>query len=437
MKTALKAMGCKMDSFPSLDDICVYSDGEAFEKPINNESVGDHGFVGIKSEGDDLHIYFPIGYHAPNVTDRKGRDNAIRQDIKCLISVLRESGRRGSELKSSLFYKEQGAVKFPVAAYLFIMQDFLEHGIYTQSRALNRIGQSGKVQWARTIRQIRPIITERGPVYNNTVICKKAHDEDNEVTKIHRYCVYECFSKLGFLYAANILATLPKPSKYVDKKHFASVLQRHLAQTFCENNVLLLRAMIAVLRSIDAEKDGNNFIFGTREFHVAWEMMIDNVYGERDKDAFYPATYWCLSGGKPCKNATLQPDTIMITHRGTSAQRVYVLDAKYYRYGETKDEHDLPDSYSIVKQMAYAQYIDIQRYHKTDQFPQDVQKYLGSNSIFNVFVMPACNSRVPICIGYATTDYVESDVSYGKIYVILLDTRNLMMNHRKKDNVAT
>lgn len=48
----------------------------------------------------------------------------------------------------------------------------------------------------------------------------------------------------------------------------------------------------------------------------------------------------------------------MITNRGKDSQKVFVLDSKYYRYGETKNPNHLPDSSSVVKQIAYAQYIE-------------------------------------------------------------------------------
>ena len=75
----------------------------------------------------------------------------------------------------------------------------------------------------------------------------------------------------------------------------------------------------------------------------------------------------------------------MITNRGKDNQKVFVLDSKYYRYGETKNPNHLPDSSSVVKQIAYAQYIENP---EKNTIPEDVKKYTSNNQIYNAFILP-------------------------------------------------
>ena len=75
----------------------------------------------------------------------------------------------------------------------------------------------------------------------------------------------------------------------------------------------------------------------------------------------------------------------MITNRGQDNQKVFVLDSKYYRYGETKNPNHLPDSSSVVKQIAYAQYIENP---EKNTIPEDVKKYTSNNQIYNAFILP-------------------------------------------------
>ena len=56
---------------------------------------------------------------------------------------------------------------------------------------------------------------------------------------------------------------------------------------------------------------------------------------------------------------------------------IYILDAKYYKYGATKNPFDLPESASINKQITYGEYIDAQADLKN---PDSV--------IYNAFLMP-------------------------------------------------
>ena len=75
----------------------------------------------------------------------------------------------------------------------------------------------------------------------------------------------------------------------------------------------------------------------------------------------------------------------MITNRGQDNQKVFVLDSKYYRYGESKNPNHLPDSSSVVKQIAYAQYIENP---EKNTIPEDVKKYTSNNQIYNAFILP-------------------------------------------------
>ena len=185
-----------------------------------------------------------------------------------------------------------------------------------------------------------------------------------------------------------------------------------------------------------------DFIYGTNNFHHVWEQLVDFVYGEKDKEKFYPKVYWRLNGSSKAfefdsgKRSSLRPDTIMIINRGNPNQKIFVLDSKYYRYGATKNPNHLPDSSSVVKQLAYAEYI----YNKDNRskLPNDVRENISDCSIYNAFIMPAENAG-PENIGYVSADYVLPQDSekvrkpYHKIYGILLDMRTIMYRHVPRD----
>ena len=110
-----------------------------------------------------------------------------------------------------------------------------------------------------------------------------------------------------------------------------------------------------------------------------------SVYGEKDKEKFYPKIYWRLTGSSKTfefdseKQNSLRPDTIMITNRGKPNQKIFVLDSKYYRYGATKNPNHLPDSASVVKQLAYAEYIDNPK--NRSKLPDGVGENISDSSI--------------------------------------------------------
>lgn len=126
----------------------------------------------------------------------------------------------------------------------------------------------------------------------------------------------------------------------------------------------------------------------------------------------------------------------MITNRGKENQKIFVLDSKYYRYGATKNPNHLPDSASVVKQIAYAEYIDNADNRKN--MPGDISSFINNENIYNAFIMPADNTS-PENIGYVSADYVfpqnseKSLKPYYKIHGILLDIKSIMYKHIPHD----
>lgn len=190
--------------------------------------------------------------------------------------------------------------------------------------------------------------------------------------------------------------------------------------------------MLDIIRFLDNSKDSRTFYYGTENFAYVWERLVDTVYGIKDKEKFYPHCWWNSS----CSDAAimkyaLRPDTIMITDRGSEKkQKIFVLDSKYYKCG------NLPASESIIKQIAYAQFIDKKEQEREAGF--EVQ----SQRIYNAFILPfgAEDSGTLKYLGYATSDYVGlldgGEKEYHRIHGILLDIKTLMYAHGVTDNAA-
>ena len=417
----------------SLKDFCVYFDNSRQNDLSENEV---DKFVGLKYSENKLQIYFPVGYAHSDSADEK----QIRKEILNLISVLSSFGEKCEMLKASDLFSKSSDVLFPIHAYLFIISDFLNHGYFTQKETVYKKSPSGKINWSRTIKQVRPQLVNESIFYFDFITQHTDYNQNELISQIHKYCVWECFSKIGYLFSSFIPQ---KPAIKFNKILFNSVIKIQAAKTFNENNLLLFKNMLDVINYLDSSNENKNFIYGTQNFHHIWEALVDSVYGEKDKEKFYPKVYWKLKNGKSYSQDifnSLRPDTIMITNRGKPGQKIFVLDSKYYRYGATKNPNHLPDSSSVVKQIAYAQYIE----NPNNKIPDDVQKNLNPQKIYNAFIMPSDN-QLPQNIGYTSADYVfpqtdtEPVSSYSKIHGILLDIKQLMFRHipRDKDAIET
>lgn len=427
----------EIKSKTSISSCCAYF-GE-------NEDLGDRfsdKFVGLKCSEAGLKVYFPVGYRKPDEKNNSPdeTEKQIRKNILNLIQILRKFGDKGENFYSSTLNSKEQKVEFPVSAYLFIIRDFLSNGYYVQKETLYSKRTVGKANWSRTIKSVKPQFVDFEPFYFDFITQKTNYSQTELVSKIHKFIVYECFSKLGFLFSS----FMPEKSELkLNKALFVATIKEAMSQTFNENNLLFFKNMLDVLNFLNEKSENKDFIYGTQNFHIIWEKLVDCIFGEKDKERFYPKVFWKLktkTGGEETfdfgmdeKHNSLRPDTIMITNRGKDGQKIFVLDSKYYRYGASCIKYHLPDSASVVKQFAYAEYIE-----KNDSIPSDVKKVLSENSIFNAFIMPACTENIKN-IGYASADYILTfdsncaEKSWHKIYGILIDTKTLMEHALQKD----
>lgn len=366
-------------------------------------------FVGLKCDGDDISIHFPLGF------DISHDEKELRSDILLLLDTIRSTtSRKESEYVQGIKSYEQ--VSFPVQAYLEVIFDFYKRGYYKEIEVLYNVAKRGKINWNRTIKTPKAYIQDGNAYYLDFVTKNNSLQNDQMITLIHEYCVYESFDKIGWLFTNSMPQ---KPRIKFNYKMFKGILMDKIAATFNDNNKMLFRNLLAIIDYTGAGFSTRKFQYGTYRFEYVWESLVDKVYGISGKEEFFPKTYWNIDKNV-VPNACLEPDTIMLCNND-----VYVLDAKYYKYGATKRAVDLPESTSINKQITYGEYIDEQKSFR--------QKYGDNMKVYNAFLMPF-NSQSDkwmtedkvIRIGQAYGDWKTNLKSYEKVQGIVVDIKYLM-----------
>ena len=376
---------------------------------VNTNDDGD-SFVGVKADTDDAIIYFPIGYQLP------ANDDDLRVDINNLLGVLAAFMKEDRVIEVSKFEAPR-TVDFPMHAYLKVIRSFLRMGrYYIETDPQFRTDTKGKTSWPRTVREQRALVQKNGSlVFTNMTVRSVTPNANKQITQIHRFCVYEAFEKMGWLY----VPFMPdKPGPHPGIKESIYILDKKLVATNDDVEQELFNAMRDMLVYIDERSSDKQYFFGTDFFENVWERMIDKAFGVEDKEQYFPRTRWLLDYGRDKEKRPLQPDTIMIY-----GDKYYVLDAKLYRYGwDPKPDH-LPNSADINKQITYGEYIE-----QTRRLPNE--------KLYNAFIMPynkennlfMLNSNFGN-IGEAVSDWKPNVKNYERIQGIVLDTRYLMYNY--------
>lgn len=389
------------------------------EKCRINSNRDAETFVGLRCDDGDIQISFPLGYHLSE--DAQG----VRRDILQLFAVLAAHTRhRDSEVADR--GKREDEVDFPLQSYLYLIQDYFARGYYKEREQSFCRAKTGKTDWNRTIRSIRPCVQGNDVFYLDFVTRKSEIRENEWMTLIHEYCVYESFARAGWLFTD---AMPKKPRIAKQETLFGSLLQEKLRHTYNDRNRTLFSHMLSIVDyrgDKDAEK---HYRYGTYHFAYVWEKMIDKVFGIGKKEDYFPRTAWQI-GGKRHANAFLEPDTVMVYQN-----RVYLLDAKYYKYGVTGKAWDLPGSASIDKQITYGEYVAGEQKFK--------ERHGAKLKVFNAFLMPfdaleTNEDGAPwmIRVGEAVSDWKTNAQAYERIQGILVDVRTLMRLNVRQDEKA-
>ncbi len=287
------------------------------EKCRVNTNRDADSFVGIRCENGDVSVNFPLGFRVSE--DERG----LRKDILLLIRTIGATTARkdSAVLKAEQVYDQTA---FPVQAYMHVISDYYARGYYKEQETRHVVAGRGKIDWNRTIKTRKPYVDGNGVFYLDFVTRKSAVNENELVTQIHKYCVYESFEKMGWLYTDAMPA---RPQIKYNGKLFKRAVREKLRDTFQDRNRALFRSMLAILEYEGNQEGNKDYRYGTWRFEYVWEALVDRAYGIADKKEYFPRTKWKI-GGKEFENACLEPDTIMVCQGD-----VYVLDAKYYKYG--------------------------------------------------------------------------------------------------------
>lgn len=377
-----------------------------------SEREGDD-FVGLRYVEQQPVVVFPRGF---SISDN---EKTLRRDVLRLLATIGKfSGHQEGERVRNLAGETN--LSFPYLSYQYVIYDYLAHGYYTESEVKYSEQQRGKINWKRTIQQKTPQIDENNVVYLSFVVKQSQTNHNSLLTKIHEFCVYQSFSKLGWLYTDSEILP-PKPSIRLNKRLFISTLKQALSSTFNEQKRLLFQSMINIIVESDEQADDRrSYAFGVERFDHVWEGLVDYVFGDDDKERYYPRANWHIVQGRGgvFPSSELRPDTVVKV-----IDKVFILDAKYYKYGVTLNPMHLPATDSIQKQITYGEYVER-------------EGLAQRNKIFNAFIMPF-NSRTGEPFKFVTVgtaewkEYGPETANHEYVLGLLVDTTYLLRTYSR------
>ena len=378
-------------------------------KIIFNKSENRNGFVGIKYGKDNLTIYLPYGFEIENINDEVDEiDSELKNKLSKLLNSISivNSIEREDEVFGSSTVDE---IETPFNSFIWIINDYLNNGFYTEIEKIYKQNSNGKINWKKTLNSEHYFeddnIVFTQPYYENIM------ESNTVITELNKYCLEVSIKYVGFLFG-NIEYEKSKLYKKTVEAHidyYIKILNKVLSKTFNDRKKILINHIKRILRFTYDGLNKNSMDFGTYKYYYVWEYMVDVVFGSKDvnKKEFFPDASWTVDGIKEKDKSQLRPDTILKNN-----DELFILDAKYYKFGVTNSRNDLPNVSSIQKQITYGDHV----INNLDFIPQNV---------YNAFILPykSKDAKNIIYRGYAESNWniPEGDKPYEKISLILID----------------
>lgn len=391
------------------------------EKKIILHSVTNeehNSFVGLRIKNGEIHFHYPESYDLSDKNDKK----LFRYDVINIIRTisLAKSKTATNNLSDNGVHQSE---QFALMSYLWIIRDYLSNGYYRNSEKIYNVNGKGKINWKKTL-DTQPIISNGNVIYNNVVV-EVRNDCDDVITEAHRWCVFDSVRKIGWLFGLSEKSVfVPKTADSVIKRYIRAI-RTELKRTFDDVKKARLNHMLKVLMGVDDSDRTKEIVYGVDKYHYVYERMVDYIFSNIDDITKYnPNAKWYLKKNAfiPKEASSLRPDTILLDTRLNGDKVAYVLDAKFYRFGTTGKESDLPTTTSIQKQITYG-----------DNIICNLQEKENIKRVYNAFVMPynKHNNIFDYCenleyVGYSEANWRNDKLSHTRICAFLLDTKHLI-----------
>lgn len=350
---------------------------------------------------------------------------APKTELKQVLKVLEKYNSKEQIIRMYNDTGDSSAFNM-LAVMLFLLQDYFEYGVYTNTQDMIESNGSGDILWDKTINETFTLLSNNRPYYSELLTMKRVNDDFDFFKRLHE-CILTCCTEqlreadlLDLFDMMGVNISDERLADFGDKEYVLERIVKELNVQFNTRKQLLLKTLYAYIANSRALDDLDCFsMFGTNSFNLVWEKVcaevMDNQLQEpigglrlpvplaeqyrhmRHKKLIdlidKPQWVGTAPSSEPFvkqSEDTLIPDLISIVHVDGDYQFI-IFDAKYYniQLEHNKKLCGQPGVESIVKQYLYQ--LAYQPFVEAHQ--------LGT--VRNCFLMPTASADI-IPIGTAS-----------------------------------
>ena len=238
----------------------------------------DDEFVGFRFDGD-VSVIFPVGYNIPQ------NERELRKDILLLLKSfsLTDSDQK-ERVDSGTSYLDSFAM--PINSYFWLIKDYINNGLYENRERIIKQNSHGKINWKKTIQKTKAVVSNNGFVYMEPYF-ELTKNTETLITEIEKYCLRLANTFFGWLFGE-----IRVPKSAFSDSHIAymqSMLKKELLVSYTDYKKTLITHMYNILTGLDDDMAKSKvYSYGTKNYNVVWQGLINVVFGNVDVSKFYP-----------------------------------------------------------------------------------------------------------------------------------------------------
>lgn len=335
---AVKASDIQRDMSDLMDEDIEVADVEIGE----NEYLYVFTFVGvIVVAGRVLKCYPKYLLHV----------NQPKKELRQVIKVLEKYNTKEQIVRMFNDSSESSSFNL-LAVLLFLLQDYYENGVYSNTEDIIESNGSGEILWDKTINETFTLLSNNRPYYVDLQTKKRVNDDFDYFKRLHE-CILTRASKelmdaelLDIFEITGVDLTDEELDEFGESEYILYRIEKELNTQFNTRKQLVLKTIYAYIDRSGGLYDADCLsLFGTNSFNLVWEGICADImdnqlnvalgalplpiplkdgYDKRQKLIdLIEKPLWTITGKTAAD--TLIPDLVSI-----SEKKFIIFDAKYY-----------------------------------------------------------------------------------------------------------
>lgn len=333
------------------------------------------------------------------------RADQPRDELRQVLKVLEKYNTKEQIVRMFNDSSENSAFNL-LAVLLFLLQDYYENGVYSNTEDIIESNGSGEILWDKTVNETFTLLANNRPYYIDLQTKKRVTDDYDYFKRLHECVLTKASAELrdaellDLFEITGVDLTDETLDDFGEDEYILYRIEKELNTQFNTRKQLLLKTIYAYIAQSGSLYDTDCLsLFGTNSFNLVWEGICADIMDnqldvrlgalqlpiqlkpEYDKKQklidLIEKPLWSATGKTAAD--TLIPDLVSI-----SGDQFIIFDAKYYNAQLEPDNppKGQPGIESVTKQYLYQ---------------LAYQKFIndhGFSDVKNCFLMPTENCEI-------------------------------------------